>query len=110
MTTWRHDIWASAWCRAIRRVRCAASAEELSYGNLLAPGQRGRAANLRRGDILAILPRGPIVVLDCVITHPAAAAYTQVVTQQAGFAAAKAEANPRRAFVLFGDGVGHKFL
>ena len=77
---------------AIRRAGCATSAEP-SYSNLLAPGQRGGAAGLKRGDILAILPGGRIVVLDCVLTHPAAASYARGASQQAGFAAAKAETN-----------------
>ena len=109
MATLRHDIWASAWRRAIRRAGCATSAEP-SYSRLLAPGQRGGAAGLKRGDILAILPGGRIVVLDCVITHPAAASYARGASQQAGFAAAKAEANKRRAFEIFGDGAGYEFL
>ena len=64
---------------------------------------------MKRGDILAILPGGRIVVLDCVITHPAAASYTRSASQQAGYAAAKAETNKRRAFEIFGDGAGYEF-
>ena len=64
MATLRHDIWASARRRAIRRAGCDTSAEP-SYSNLLAPGQRGGAAGLKRGDILALLPGGRIVALDC---------------------------------------------
>ena len=109
MATSRHDIWTSAWRRAIRRAGCATSAEP-SYSNLLAPGQPGGAASLKRGDILDILPGGRIAVLDCVITHPAAASYARGDLRQAGFAAAKAETSKHRAFELLGDGAGYKLL
>ena len=61
-------------------------------------------------DILAILPGGRLVVLDCVVTHSAAASYARGASRQAGFAAAKAETSKRRAFELFGDGAGYDFL
>ena len=60
--------------------------------------------------MLAILPCGRIVVLDCVVTHPATASYARGASRQAGFAAAKAETNKRRAFGLFSDCVGYEFL
>ena len=63
MATLRHDVWASAWRRAIHRAGCATSAQP-SYSNLLARGQREGAASLKRGDMLDILPGGRIVVLD----------------------------------------------
>ena len=106
MATSRHDIWTSAWRRAIRRAGCATSAEP-SYSNLLAPGQCGGAAGLKRGYILVILPNGRIVVLDCVVTHPAAASYAHGAQRQAGFAAAKAETNKHHVFELIGDGAGY---
>ena len=109
MATLSHDIWASAWRRAIHRAGCANIAEP-SYSNLLAPGQRGGAAGLKQGDILAILPSGRIVVLDCVVTHPAASSYAQGASREAGFEAAKAETSKRRAFELFGNGTGFEFL
>ena len=65
---------------------------------------------MRRGDILAILPRECIVVFGCVFTHPAAASYLQAASNLARFAAAKAETSKRRAFELFGDGVGYEFV
>ena len=65
---------------------------------------------MKRGDILAILPGGRIVVLNCVVTHPAAASYARGASQKAGFSAAKAETSKRGAFKFFGDGVGHEFL
>ena len=66
MALLRHDTWASAWSRAIRRIGCAASTET---SNLLEPRQSEGASGLRRGDILAILPGGRIVVLDFVETQ-----------------------------------------
>ena len=48
--------------------------------------------------------------MDCVITHPAAASYARGASQQAGFAAAKAETRKRRTFELFYDGPGYEFL
>ena len=47
--------------------------------------QTCRTAGLRRGEILAILPTGRIVVLDYVVTHPAAALYIQDASQLPGF-------------------------
>ena len=64
MATLRYDIWASDWRRAIRHAGCGTTSAEPSFSNLLAPGQRGGAAGLRQGDILAILPGWRIVVLD----------------------------------------------
>ena len=109
MATLRHDIWASAWRRAIRRAGYRTSAEP-SCSDLLAPGQCGGSAGLRRGDILAILPRGCIVGLDCVVTHPAAASYARGASQLAGFVAAKAEISECRTFEFFSNGAGYKFV
>ena len=81
-----------------------------AQSNLLAPGQRGGAASLRGGGIIAILPGGRIIVLNCVVTHPAAALYVQGTSQLARFAASKAETHQRRAFELFGDGASYEFL
>ena len=67
---------------------------------------------MKRGDILAILPAGRMIVLDCVVTHPAAASYVRGASRQAGFAAAKAETSKCLAFELFGDGaaMNYEFL
>ena len=100
MAILRCDIWASTWRRAIRRAGCASGAEP-SYSNLLAPGQRGGAACLRRGDILAILPWARIVVLDCVVTHPAAASYARVRIVSSVMARA---INSRRWLVIILEG------
>ena len=64
---------------------------------------------MKWGDILTILPGGRIVVLDCVVTHPAAASCARGASRQAGFAAAKAETSKCHAFEL-GDGAGYEFL
>ena len=65
---------------------------------------------MMRDNILVNLPRGRIVVLDCVVKYPAAASHIQGVSQLAGFVAAKAETDKRHAFELFGDGSGYEFL
>ena len=56
------------------------------------------------------MPGGRIVVLDYVVTHPAAASYARGASRQAGFAAAKAETSKRCAFELFVDSAGYAFL
>ena len=65
---------------------------------------------MRRGDILAILTRGRIIVLDGVVTHPAAAFYIQGASQLARFAAAKAETKRHCAFRPFRVGASYEFL
>lgn len=109
MATLRHDIWASAWRRAIRRAGCATSAEP-AYSSLIARGQAGGAAGLRRGDILAVMPEGRVVVLDCVVTHPAAASYVRAASRTAGATVLRAEQMKRRSFDSLGQGVGYDFV
>jgi hypothetical protein len=109
MATLRHDIWASAWRRAIRRAGCATSAEP-AYSSLIARGQAGGAAGLRRGDILAVMPEGRVVVLDCVVTHPAAASYVRAASRMAGAAVLRAEQAKRRDFDSLGQGGGYDFI
>ena len=62
---------------------------------MLAPGQRGGVAGLRRGDILAILPGGRITVFEYVVTHLAAASYARGACQEAGSMASLAETRKR---------------
>ena len=104
----RHTLWVSAWRHAIRRAGCATSAEP-PYHSLTAPGAQG-AAGLRRGDILVVWPDGRVRVLDCVVTHPAAASYVRDAAQAPGSAAAKAETRKRRAFEEFGEGSAFEFI
>lgn len=104
----RHDIWASAWRHAIRRAGCASSAEPL-YSSLVAPGAQG-AATQRRGDILVVWPDGGVRILDCVITHPAAASYVRDAAEAGGSAAAKAEARKRADFAEVGEGSAFDFV
>ena len=85
---------------------------------------------MRRGDILAILPQGRNVVLNCVVTHLTVSLYARGVSQLAGCAATHAETemfkclawsvmtcapietetSKRFAFELFCDGVGCEFV
>jgi hypothetical protein len=97
MATLRHDIWASAWRRAIRKAGCASSAEP-AYNGLRSPLRRQQAAGMHRGDILAVLPGGRVVVLDCVITHPAAPSHVRAAARTSGAAAAKAAKTKVSAF------------
>jgi hypothetical protein len=106
--TVRHDIWASAWRHAIRRAGCATSAEPL-YSSLAAPGAQG-AASQRRGDVLVVWPDGGIRILDCVVTHPAAASYVRDAAESGGSAAAKAEARKRADFRDIGEGSAYGFV
>ena len=104
----RHDLWASAWRHVIRRAGCATSAEP-PYNSLAAPGAQG-AAGLHRGDILVVWPDGRVRILDCVVTHPAAASFVRDAAEAAGSAAAKAETRKRRAFGEFGEGSAFEFV
>ena len=108
MITLRHDDLVSTWRRIIRRSGCATSAEP-PYRNLQAHGRFNEAVGLRRGDILAVLP-SKMTVLDCVVTHPAAASLATAASKRAGAAAAKAEQGKRREFQEFGDGAGYDFV
>ncbi len=109
VSTLRHDQWASAWRRVIRRAGCATSAEP-AYSGLQRQHGRGGAAGLRRGDILAVMPGGRIAVLDCVVTHPAAASYVREAARTTGSAAAKAEHDKRREFRAHGENAGYDFV
>ena len=106
--TVRHDYWASAWRHAIRRAGCATSAEP-PYNSLAAPRAHW-ACGQRRGDILVVWPDGRVRILDCVVTHPAAASFVREAAQTAGSAAAKAETRKRRAFQVFGEGSAYEFV
>jgi hypothetical protein len=107
--TLRHDIWASAWRRIIRKAGCATSAEPV-YSGITSRQQRRASAGLQRGDILAVLPSGRVVVLDCVVTHPAAASYVRAAARITGSAAARAEAAKRREFAAHQGAVGFEFV
>ena len=65
---------------------------------------------MKQGDILAILLGCCIVVLDCEVTHPAAALYVHGESQLARFAAAKAGIDKFCGFEAFGDGANCEFL
>jgi hypothetical protein len=104
----RHDILVSTWRRAIHRAGCATSVEP-PYNSLAAAGAQG-VAGLRRGDILTVWPDGRVRVMDCVVTHPAAASFVHDAAEVAGSAAAKAELRKQRAFDEFGEGSAYDFI
>ena len=95
-------MWASVWSHTIRRTGGATSAKP-SNSSLL-------AAYWRQGGILAVLPRTCVVILDCAVTHPAAALYVQCASQHAALAVKKAGTHKCRAFDLLGDGAGYGLL
>jgi hypothetical protein len=104
----RHNYWVSAWRHAIHRAGCATSVEP-PYSSLAAAGAQGDAGQ-RRGDILTVWPDGRVRIMDCVVTHPAAASYVRDAAETAGSAAAKAELRKRRAFEEFGEGSAYDFV
>ena len=107
--TMRHNTWTSVWRRIIRRAGCATSMEP-SYSHLATAPSGRDAAGQRRGDILAVMPDGRIVVLDCVITHPAAASYVVEASRTTGSAARRAERRKQQNFEAFGNGSAFEFV
>jgi hypothetical protein len=79
------------------------------YSILAAPGTPG-AASQRRGDILVVWPDGRLRILDCVVTHPAAASYVRDAAEAGGSAAAKAETRKRTEFAEVGEGSAFDFV
>lgn len=100
--TLRHNDMISIWCRALRSAGCSTSLEPLYIGLMAADDVRGAAAGQRRGDILTTMPDGRVLVLDCVITHPAAASYVREASRTTGWAAEMAEQRKWRQFQEFG--------
>ena len=76
----------------------------------LLPRERNGAAGQRRGDILVVWPDGGVRILDCVVTHPAAASYMRDAAEAGGSAAAKAEARKRADFEEVGEGSAFGFV
>ena len=106
--TMRHDIMASAWRRVIRKAGCGSSAEP-AYAGLAGDARAAARAGLRRGDICARVGTS-ILVLDVVITHPAASSYVGAASSTSGSAARRAEQDKRREFARMGDGGGYEFV
>jgi hypothetical protein len=57
-----------------------------------------------------VWPDGGIRILDCVVTHPAAASYVRDAAESGGSAAAKAEARKRADFRDIGEGSAYGFV
>ena len=110
MAVLRHDMWVSTWRHIIRKSGCATSAEP-AYSGLLSPQlRRSAAAGLQRGDVLAVLPAGRVVVLDCVVTHPAASSHVRAAARVSGAAAAKAANAKVAAFRSHTRECGYDFV
>jgi hypothetical protein len=105
-----HNSWVSAWRRVISRAGCASSAEP-PYSGLATPGaQRGNTCN-NRGDIITVMPDGRVLVLDTVVTHPAAASHVAAASQTTGTAAARAERDKRREYAdMAQEDAGYDFV
>ena len=56
------------------------------------------------------MPEGRVVVLDCVVTHPASASYVRNASHTPGAAALRAEQMKRRNFGALGAGDGFDFI
>ena len=100
--TLRQDIltWRCAICRA----GCASSTEP-AYSSL-AQRHSGDTA-LCWGDILAVMPRGRIAVLDCEVTRPTTPSYLVCASQTVGYAAERMEWKKRSECEQFGTGAGY---
>ena len=57
-----------------------------------------------------VWPDGGVRILDCVVTHPAAASYMRDAAEVGGSAAAKAEARKRADFEAVGEGSAFGFV
>jgi hypothetical protein len=101
----RHNIVVSAGRRVLLKACCPTSVEP-PYSGLGGGGDAGQ----RRGDIFTIKPDGSVVVIDVVVTHPAAASYADAASKRNGWAAARAEAEKRREFEAMGVGGGYEFV
>ena len=105
----RHNYLASAWREAIRRAGCACSAEPY-YARL-----RNRFASIsgaeaaRRGDFVAVMPGGTLVVGDATVTHAQAASYVRAAAVTTGSAAAAAEKRKRDGLAAIVTSAGYEF-
>jgi hypothetical protein len=106
----RHNSWVSAWQRVISRAGCASSAEP-PYSGLAAPGAQHGNARGKRGDIITVMPDGRVLILDAVVTHPAAASYVAAASQTTGAAAARAERDKGRKYAdMAQEDAGYEFV
>ena len=109
MTTMRHDIEALAVRRVISRAGCASSMEP-TYRHLHSRGQHAGPEGQRRGDILTVLPDGRVIIVDIVVTHPAAPTYARAAARTDGAAAERAANQKRAEFRSFADGAQYEFV
>jgi hypothetical protein len=107
--TMRHDNWISVWRRVLSAAGLVSCLEPLYHLLFAASDALGAAAGQRRGDLLTVLPDGRVLVLDCVVTHPAAATYVQEASRTTGSAAAGAERRKRQQVRAFADGSAFEF-
>ena len=108
--TLRHNLVVSTVRRALSAAGFANSAEPPYHHTCSASDARGAAAGQRRGDVLAVGHGNRVFVLDCVITHPAAASYVQEASRTDGAAAKRAEGRKTRQIQAFGAGSAFEFV
>ena len=105
----RHNTLTPVWRRIAQYAGCTTSLEP-PYNHLATTPADRDATGQRRGDILAIMPDSRIVVLDYVVTHPAATSYVAEASRETGSAARKAERRKQRNFEAFSDGSAFEFV
>lgn len=109
MCTIRNNIWGHASLRDLQHAG-RASRREQRYREIAA-AERYAATGLRRGDILATMLNGRLVVLDGLITHAWAPAYVAQACHTNGHAAALQASARRAAFAKLRTGAGsYKFV
>jgi hypothetical protein len=109
--TLRHNLIVSTVRRALSAVGHANSAEPPYHNAIPVSDERGAAAGQRRGDVLFVSREdGRVTILDCVVTHPAAASYVSKAAREAGSAAEQAEKRKRQQIREFGEGSAFEFV
>ena len=105
----RHNIEAAAWRHCIRRAGCAVSAEPYYAGARAAHAPLAGDERARRGDIVAVMPGGSLIVADVVVTHAQAASYVDAAAHTTGATAAAAERRKRNALADIVESGGYDF-
>ena len=103
----RHDILVSTWRLIISKAGCSSSAEP-RYAALRAAG--GAAPGAKRGDLVASLPGGRVIVGDVVVAHPLAPSHLRAAAERSGATAATAADGKRERLGAVCEGAGYEFV
>ena len=95
MTQMRHNNLANALRLVVSACSCHSAAEPRSRA---LAGKKGMVECQRRGDIVAILPRLELAVVDVVVAHASSTSYAAQAAKTAGWTAARAEQTKRTRF------------